>query len=435
MSINRQILKLALPSIVSNITVPLLGLCDTTISGHLGSRDYLAAIAVGAMCVNAIFWTLGFLRMGTTGLTAQAYGAGDRSAQATVFTRATMLALLLGVLIVVLQTPLTALLMRLMNMGASPRVEALAESYFTIVIFGAPAQLMTMAVSGWLLGMQTSVQPMLIAILTNVLNILASLLCVFGLRMGFPGTAAGTLIANWAGLGIALLLTHRFCGGRLPFSFGARTWRLSEWGRFFNVNVYIFLRSFCITGITMAVTSMGAKMGTGILAANTVLMQFFHIYSFFMDGFAFAGEALSGKAAGAHDRAGLRLTVRALLLWGGGVMLCFATVYALAGGSIASFITDDAGTLRLCSRYLFWTCVLVAGGAAAFIWDGVYIGLTATRAMLLSTATGAGAFALMVWLLPGDANDVLWGGFSAYLLLRGAVLWLRYPAEVRRVFS
>lgn len=426
---NKSILRLALPSIATNITVPLLGLCDTSISGHLGSGLYLAAIAVGTMAVNSVFWILGFLRMGTTGLTAQAYGAGDPPLQRLLFTRASLLALAAGILLILLHSPLCALIMSLI--APEEGVKALASQYFSTVIFGAPAMLCTMVASGWLLGMQTSVQPMIIAISTNALNILLSLLFAFGFGMGFAGTALGTLAAQWTGLFIALFLVWRFAGRRLPLAPLREALKKGGWGRFAGVNLYIFLRSFCIIAVTMAVTALGARLGTAVLAANVVIMQFFHIFSYFMDGFAFAGEALAGKATGRRDKALLGNTVAHLSLWGIGVTALFILIYATWGLTLSSFITDDPATLALIGELDSWLWIPALCGAAAFILDGIFIGLTATRSMLVSTLLGLAGFAVTMKLMPSAGNDGLWTAFSIYLALRGLWLALRYPRAAR----
>lgn len=429
--INKNILRLAIPSIVNNITVPLLGLCDTAISGHLGSGLYLGAIAVGAMAVNSIFWILGFLRMGTTGLTAQAEGAGDVYNIRLLFTRAILLALGLGLLLIALHQPLGRLIMSVISPGEE--IRELSAGYFNVVVFGAPAMLSTMVISGWFLGMQTSVQPMIIAISTNVLNILLSIFFAFGCGMGFNGTAWGTFAAQWAGLLIALLLLRRFNGGRLPLAPLRPVLARGGWGRFINVNVYIFFRSFCIIAVTMSVTSIGASLGTAILAANAVIMQFFHIFSYFMDGFAFAGEALAGKAVGARDKKMLHSCSLHLGVWGLGVTVVFILIYMICGTFMSALITDDADTLLLVSRFDQWLWLPALCGAPAFIFDGIFIGLTATRSMLVSTLMGLIGFFFAMWCLPIAGNNGLWTAFVIYLCLRGAYLMARYPSASNAV--
>lgn len=431
MNVNKEVLRIALPAVASNITVPLLGICDTMISGHLGSADFLGAIAVGTMAVNAVFWCLGFLRGGTTGLTAQALGRKDENAIKMLFTRATLLGLALGLLIILLQTPLLNLILAIIAPEAVVATEA--ATYYKIVTYSAPAMLATMAISGWFLGMQTSVQPMIIAITTNIINIAASIFCAYGLGMGFAGTATGTLIANWSGLLLALWLVWRFRGKRLPLAPARQVFKSAGWGRFFNVNVFIFLRSFCIMAVTMGVTSMGARLGTDILAANTIIMQFFMVFSYFMDGFAYAAEALTGRAAGAKDRTAMHRNILAILRWGAGITIAFTAVYTLLNWPISSLFTDDAHVLGIIHSLQLWIILAPVCGAAAFIFDGVYIGLTATRQMLFSTLLGLVLFNLCARLMPLPGADKLWLAFMIYLLARGIYLGALYNKESRKI--
>ena len=420
MNLNRQILRLAIPSIVSNITVPLLGLCDTAISGHLGSEVFLAAISVGTVWINALFLTMIFLRMGTTGLTAQAYGAGDKVGAGVLLTRGLLLAGGIGLLFIVAQRPLLALLSHVV--GASPEVSASASEYFSIVILSAPAMLMTMVANGWFIGMQTSVQPMVIAVTTNVLNILLSLLAVFGLKLGFAGTAAGTCVANWLGLLLVVILLRRFGRCGFPGASVCRAFKGGGWGRFFNVNIYIFLRSFCIMGVTVSLAAFGARLGNDVLAGNAVMMQFFTFFAYFMDGFGFAAEALTGKAKGASDSRLLRSVIKRMLAWGALVTGIFALCYAVGASGISTLITDNLHTLQIIENQKLWVVLTPVCGGLVFILDGVFIGLTRTRSMMLSTLLGLVSFLVVAGakLLPGAAG--LWLAFDSYLLVRGVVL-------------
>lgn len=430
MGLHRDIFRIAIPAIVSNITVPLLGLCDTTIAGHLGSETFLGAIAVGTMMVNAVFFCLGFLRMGTTGLTAQAYGAGDDNGVRELFSRAAVLGFLLGAVMIILQWPLARGLSLII--GAQGDVGSFATQYFSIVVWGAPAMLATMAISGWILGMQSSFYPMLIAIGTNILNIAASICFVFGLKMGFIGTAAGTLTANWGGLILALFLVRKFNHGRLPFTSWRDAIRLTGSGRFFKVNSYIFLRSFCLMAVTVGVTAIGARLGTLTLAVNAVMMQFFTFYSYFMDGFAFSGEALVGRSAGAHDIPALRRVIRSLLVIGGVVAILTAAIYGLLQDPISGFITNETTVLTAINKMRIILIILPLVSVGAFIYDGIFIGLAATRQMLYATAIGGAAFFLINMIFP-SANITLWAAFLTYLLLRGITLAIATPQSLRKI--
>lgn len=435
MNINKAIFRIAAPAIVSNITVPLLGLADTTISGHLGSEKYIAAIAVGSMMVNVVLWCFGFLRSGTSGMTAQAYGASDRGAQRELFTRSLLLGLGIGLVMIVLQWPLMWLLLRVISADAD--VSGLASQYFSIMIWGAPAMLATMAVSGWFLGMQNSLNPMIIAITTNVVNIAASLTLVYGLSLGFVGTAIGTCTANWFGLVLALILAARFNGGKLPLSPRDKWFTLRGSGRFFRVSSDIFFRSMCIMSVSLGITAFGAGIGSLTLAINAVMLQFFHFFSYFMDGFAFSAEALTGKSVGRADHRLFKRTERALALWAVGMAVSFTLIYWLFWAPISGFITPEKDVLDGIGEFHLWLVLMPAITVAAFIYDGIYIGLTATRLMFIATAIGAAVFFGFNLLVPQSAdpvkaNNILWISFLSYLLIRGAGLALLCPRAVRR---
>lgn len=435
MNINKAITGIAVPAIVSNVTVPLLGLADTAISGHLGSEKYIAAIAVGSMMTNVVLWCFGFLRSGTSGLTAQACGASDTGAQHELFTRSLLLGLGIGVVMIMMQWPLMWLLIEVIS--AEPEVSALASRYFQTVIWGAPAMLGTMAVSGWFLGMQSSLYPMIIAIVTNVVNIAASLTLVYGLGLGFEGTAMGTCAANWAGLALALVLARRFNGDKMPMSPRARWFTLRGSGRFFRVSSDIFLRSMCIMAVSLGMTAFGAGIGSMTLAVNAVMMQFFHFFSYFMDGFAFSAEALTGKSVGMGDMDMLRRTKRALALWAAGMAVTFTSAYWLFWEPISRFITPETAVIEGIAEFHMWLVAMPAITVAAFIYDGIYIGLTATRQMLLATASGMVVFFGFNMLAPAmpetwHGNTTLWISFLSYLLIRGGALALLCPRATRR---
>lgn len=434
-SLNRNIAKIALPAIVSNLTVPLLGLCDTAVTGHLGHPRFVAAIAVGSMMLNVLLWSFGFLRMGTTGLTAQAFGASDSRACRLMFTRSLLLALSLGFILIILQRPLGELLLRLI--GADSYVSALALEYFRICVWGVPGLLGSMAISGWFLGMQDSTRPMAIAIATNIINILASILLVFPLGMGFRGTACGTLIANWSALLLGLLLVRHFCKGSLPLMPLREAVDFRGMRRFFKVNADIFCRSFFIMAVSLGVTSIGARMGELTLAANTIVMQMFFLFSYFMDGLAFSAEALSGKCVGARDRIGLRRTVRRLLVWSFGVAAVFTVCYLFGYGAFARLLVPEAPVLERVAEMRIWIWLLPFASVLAFIFDGFFIGLTFTRQMLVVTAAASLAFFAINFLMPSEsATDAsrLWIAFEVYLFIRGAALAALYPCSVRRLW-
>ncbi len=415
---NRRILAIALPSIVTNITVPLLGLIDITIAGHLGRTEYIGAIAVGAMMFNLIYWNFGFLRMGTAGMTAQAFGRGDHKGAAHVLLRAVSLAAAIAAAILVLQVPLQWLLLGMID--PSLEVTDLARQYFYVCVWGAPAMLIDMAIKGWFIGMQDSRTPMFMAIGINVANLVISLTAVFLFDMGFRGIPVGTVAAEYAGMayGIAVIVRrHRHLLRHLNLR---HTFATGEMRRFFGINSDIFLRSACLMAVNLFFVSVGARSGDITLAVNALIMQLFTLYSYFMDGFAFSGEALAGRYAGAHDRTNLYSCIRHIFGWGTGVAALFTMAYTLGAEFIFGLITDNDAVVAAALQYHWWCVVIPVAGMAGFVWDGVYIGLTATREMLMTILLSCLTFfALYFAMPPGMGNDRLWLAFVAYLAMRG----------------
>ncbi len=433
MRINREILRLSVPAILSNITVPLLGLCDTAIAGHLGADSYIGAIAVGSMMINVTFWLFGFLRMGTTGITAQAFGANDTAALRTVFSRAVTLGAAIGLLLVLLLYPLRETLLILI--APEEPIRGLASRYYTIVLMSAPALLATNAVQGWLFGMQTTLIPMIVAIATNVINIATSLTLVLVFQTGFIGVAVGTLAANWLGLILALILARRKAGGKLWIPFREVLGDREGLGRFFRVNSDIFFRSAAIMAVSLGITAIGSRLGALTLAVNAVMMQFFNFFSFFMDGLAFTAEALTGRFAGARDFPMLHRSRNALLWWSAAMAAVFFLIYFFASDPIVALITDSPTVRADIRNYHLWLSLIPPLTVAAFIFDGFYIGLTATRAMLVATVISALIF-FGICFIHADGialpdNGRLWTAFLVYLAGRGAILAAISP----RVFS
>lgn len=427
MKLNREILRLSLPAIVSNITVPLLGLSDTTIAGHLPGDYNIAAIAVGSMMLNVTFWLFGFLRMGTTGLTALAYGASDHKSIRLTFCRSLTLAVAIGVALLLCMPLLRAGLLAIISPDAD--VRSLASDYYTICLCSAPAILGTTAIQGWLFGMQTTMLPMIISISVNIINIALSVGLVFGFGTGFIGVAYGTLAANWAGLGIALLMARRRAQGSLRCPWREILDRRALC-RFFKVNTDIFFRSACIMGVSLGVTAIGSRLGELTLATNAVMMQFFHFFSFFMDGFAFTAEALTGRFAGAMNLHMMRRARNALLRWSAAMAVTFFLIYHFAYAPIVGFITDSPTVRANIVNYSIILQLIPPLTVAAFIYDGFYIGLTATRRMLVATAVATAVFFGISFVhIPASIglpdNYTLWAAFLAYLLTRGGLLALQ----------
>lgn len=416
--INKRILQIAVPSIISNITVPLLGLIDVTIVGHLGAAAYIGAIAVGGMLFNIIYWIFGFLRMGTSGMTSQAYGKHDLDEVARLLLRSVGVGLLIAIILVALQYPIRKLAFTFIQ--TTEEVERLATLYFRICIWGAPAMLGLYGFAGWFIGMQNSRFPMYIAITQNIVNIAASLCFVYLFHMKVAGVAWGTLTAQYAGFLMALLLWRRYYGGLKKHVAWHEVLKKEAMLRFFQVNRDIFLRTLCLVIVTLFFTSAGAAQGEIVLAVNTLLMQLFTLFSYIMDGFAYSGEALVGKYVGANNQPALYRTVRQLFIWGVGLSTGFTLLYFFGGKSFLGLLTNETSVIREAGNYFYWVLAIPLTGFAAFLWDGIFIGATATRQMFYSMLVASGSFFLVYYSLhEWMGNHALWLAFIVYLSLRG----------------
>ncbi len=412
---NKQILHIALPSIISNITVPLLALVDTTIVGHLGSASYIAAIALGGMIFNMIYWLFNFLRMGTGGLTAQAYGANQHQATSYILLRSLTIAGGIALTLLLLQRPIFQVTFHFVT--ATAEVRSLASIYFNILIWGAPAMLALYSFTGWFLGMQNARIPMCIAITQNVVNIAVSTLLVFGCHLKIEGVALGTLISQYTALLLAVIFCLTKFDVKQHFELKAIL-DINTLKRFFQVNRDIFLRTLCLIAVTTYFTSAGSTQGELTLAANTLLMQFFIIFSYFMDGFAYAGEALGGRYFGAHDRLNFQRVTRCLFAWGGALSVLFFFIYFLSGTSLLHLLTDDSQVINRAQQYLPIIHFIPLISFAAFLFDGLYIGTTATRYMLISMFCASAAFFVLINVCT-LSNTLLWLAFLVYLGGRG----------------
>jgi MATE family multidrug resistance protein len=440
----RRILQIAIPSIVSNITVPLLGLVDVAIVGHMGSATYIGAVAVGSMIFNLVYWLFGFLRMSTTGLTAQAYGRGDGDETTATLLHAVMTALAIAAALIVLQVPLRELMFWFI--GPTADVAPLATNYFHIVIWGAPAALTLFCLTGFFIGMQNTRIPMVVSITQNLINIAISLTLVYGLDMKIEGVATGTVVAQYAALFMALTYLaaslqrtkkseqtqentiFQTIASLCHNSSTESRKSLLAIKRMFAVNRDLFLRTVCLVGVNLFFTAASARQGAVILSVNTVLLQLFLFFSYFMDGFANAGEALCGRYYGAQEREMFRLTLRQLFLWALLVTILFTALYVGGSHVIVALLTDDTDVRHVAREYLPWVWLIPAAGAAAFIWDGVFVGITDSRGMLFTTLLATVAFAA-VYLLTRTVmgNHGLWLAQIVYLALRGLsqTVWYR----------
>lgn len=432
---NRNILRLAVPNIVTNITVPLLGLVDLALMGHLDSEVYIGAISLGGVIFNFIYWGFSFLRMSTSGFTAQSYGQRDFREAKTILVRALIIAFFTSALIILLQVPIAWTSFELI--GGSREVELLAHEYFSIRIWAAPAALSLFVFNGWFLGMQNARYPMIIAIAVNVANILLSMFFVFSLGLKSDGIAMGTVISQYLGLMLAALFYSKKFHKKLPRIFSGDIFKPKIIKNFFKVNTDIFIRTFCIILVFTFFTSKSAGMNDTILALNSLLLQMLLFFSFFIDGFAYAGEALTGKFVGAKDLKRLKKLTRMLLRWGVFLALGFTIIYLLGLDLILRILTSQESLIEASRPFLFWIYLVPAASFASFIWDGIYIGATASRAMrntlLFSTIL---IFApCHYFLYPELQNHALWLAMILFMLSRGVIQSFLYKKAILKQLS
>lgn len=445
---NRRILGLALPNIVTNITVPLLGMVDMAIVGHL-SGAHVSAIVVGSSIFNLIYWNFGFLRMGTSGLTAQAFGAERWKDSLKILLQACTIALVIALLIISLQWPIAEASKVIFRSDPSngPGVMDLALTYFFVRVWAAPATLGLYAIKGWFIGMQDSKTPMWIAIALNCVNILASLFFVMMLHWDIFGVALGTVIANYAGLALGIVFLRR----KLRRDDHLSSYRLinlttlqealhwEEMRRFFKVNGDVFLRTVCLSAVFTFITAASGRISENIRAVDGILMMFFTLFSYIMDGFAYAGESLVGRHIGARQLRHLKLAVRLLIVWGLALTVVFTGIYAAFGEEILHIFTDKEEVIAAAGDYMTWVLVIPVCGFAAFLFDGIFIGATATRTMRNAMFVATGAFFSVYYGLKffmgaeGDEylwNNVLWTAFIIFLTLRGLLQALRVRKDI-----
>ncbi len=421
---NKEILRIAVPNIISNITIPLLGMVDLAILGHLESGIYIGAVALGSMIFNFIYFGFGFLRMSSSGFTAQAFGAKDKKEIILTLSRAITAALIGSFFILLLQYPIALLGFELIS--GSPEVEALAKEYFFIRIYAAPAAISLFAITGWFLGMQNAKYPMIIAISITSLNLIFNLIFIYGFGMKADGVAWGSLLAQYCGLSLAIILFLKKYRSYLAYWTYKSMMQLKALKRFFLVNRDILIRTLLLLLSLSFFTAESARISNEVLAANTILLQFFFIYSYLIDGFAYAAEALVGKYIGAKKPQALKNTIINLFKWGLGISLLFTLIYFLSGKSILYIITNDPNVIADATPYLIWVVSIPLLTFAAFIWDGIFIGATATstlrNAMIISTTLLFFPFYFIIGKNYG--NHGLWMALMIFMFSRGLILTL-----------
>jgi multidrug resistance protein, MATE family len=418
---NRRILNLAIPNVISNITVPLLGIVDLTVMGHLGSEVYIGAIAVGGMIFNFIYWGFSFLRMGTSGFAAQAFGKNNKTEIIAILVRALLVALSGALLLIALQYPIEKLSFLIIN--SSEEVKNFASSYFYIRIWAAPATISLYAFTGWFIGMQNTRIPMMVAITVNLLNIGFNLFFVFVLDMKSDGVAYGTVLAQYCGLALSLFFFRKYFMGYLSFFRRETLQERTALLEFFRVNKDIFIRTLALIFTMSFFTTKSAQTNDTILAVNTLLFQFFIFFSYFVDGFANAGEALTGRYIGALQKQNLIRSVKLIFYWTFGISLVFTLINAIGGAFLLSLMTSNEDIIREAAPYYIWVVFIPLVSFTAFVWDGIYIGATASS-YLRNSILVALAFFLVTYYLPQGqlGNHGLWFALLLFLAVRGVYL-------------
>ncbi len=423
---HKRVLNIAIPIVISNATVPILGAVDTGVVGQMGEAAPIGAVGIGAIILTAIYWVFGFLRMGTTGLTSQAHGAGRTGEVAAMFTRAMMIGLSAGLAIILLQIPIFygAFLIS----PASSEVESLARDYMAIRVWSAPAVIALYGVTGWLIAQERTRAVLLLQVVMNGINIILDLWFVLGIGWGIEGVAFATFIAEWSGLALGLWL----CRGVLK----SPAWK--DWPRVFDrdrltlmmaVNRDILLRSLMLQAIFVSFLFTAGDFGDAELAANQVLMQFLHITAYALDGFAFAAEALVGQAMGQRNRADLRRSAVLSSFWGVIITTGLTLSFALFGGAIIDLMTTSGEVRSEARNYLIYMILAPVAGIAAWMLDGIFIGATRAQDMrnMMAISLVVYVFAAML-LVPDYGNHGLWIALLISFVARGLTLGLRYPA-------
>lgn len=418
---NRQILRLAIPNIISNITIPLLGLVGTMIAGQLGRESAIGALSVGAAIFNMIYWTCSFIRMGTGGLTAQAYGAGKPRESMNTLIRSAVVAVAIGFLLVALRHPVWKLALTMVS--GNEGVMSMAAEYFLVRIWAAPASVSLFAIHGWFIGMQDSKTPMVVAIASNVLNILLSALFALRLGMGIAGIGWAAVVSQYTGLALSWLfwlVKYRGYGRYADFR---ESMRWKPLLRFFNINRDVFIRSLCNTAAYTFFTIASTRFGEVTLATNTILMQLFFLFSYISDGFAYAAEALTGRFVGARDPVSLKDAIRKMFWWSFAIAAAYVAVYIVGWRGILSLFNATPAIIEAASGYIWWIIAVPLLGFIPFLIDGILYGATQTKTLrntiMIATALYFGIFYGLVGTL---GNTAIWLAFVSYIAVRGILL-------------
>jgi MATE family multidrug resistance protein len=419
LAMNKEILRLAIPNIISNVSVPLLSTVDTALMGHL-SEAHLGAVGIGAMVFNLIYWNFGFLRMGTTGMTAQAYGAQHQQMISTLLGRSLVVAISIAFLILFLQRPFA-------NAGiwffhvADSQIE-LVETYFNIRIWAAPATLATYVIFGWFFGMQNAVFPLILTVVANVINIVLSYVLIRYFDLGIAGAAWGTVVAQYCGVILATIMLFSRYRPYLTDMFRELFRNANDIGKFFSVNRDLFIRTLSLTFAFAFFYRQSSLAGTTILAVNVILLQLINWMSYGIDGFAYAAESLVGKYKGGQNQSDGNRAIRLVMIWGLGLASLYSLVYLIWSVPIFKIFTNQVDIIVGARPFLWYMVAFPLAGFLCYIWDGIYIGLTASvtmrNAMLFSLALYLGTYFILKDLWPVHG---LWTALLLFLILRGLI--------------
>ncbi len=421
---NKNILKLAIPSIFANITVPLVGMADLAIAGRLGDATLIGGIAIATMLFDLLYWNMGFLRVGTGGLIAQAYGRRDLKGIMSTFAQGLFTALSIALLIWAIQY--FFLETALYFIDCSPQVQELAKEYYYIRIWAAPATLSLFVFKGFFIGMQNAVSPMIVDVTINVVNVAASLFFAIYAGFGFSGIAIGTLIAQYTGLSLSIAFTYIFYKKLFKHLKIRESIKISAVKNFFIVNANLFVRSICFLFIYTGFTSLSAKFGDTLLASGTIMMKLMLLYSYFIDGFAYAAEALTGRYVGAADKKSLTKAVKLIFAWCTGIGIISTFMYIIWGEQLCMIMTDNTQVLEQTYKYLPWLFVMPLISCWAFTWDGIYIGATATKTMRNAMIYAVLGFFAAYYLCVSTFNfQALWIAYMVHLVVRATFLSIK----------
>ncbi len=429
-SANKEILRLAIPSVFANITVPLVGIVDLAVAGRLGDASMIGGVAIATMLFDLLYWNMGFLRVGTGGMIAQAYGAKDYRGVMRLFSQGAITALGFALLILAIQYLFIDVAFSLIT--CSSKVELLAREYFFVRIWAAPATISIYVFKGFFIGMQNAISPMVIDITVNLVNFVACLFFAVKMEMGFSGIALGTVLAQYTGLILSISLLLFNYKWLLKFIDIRGCFKIEHFKRFFSVNSNLFIRSICFLFIYTGFTSLSAKYGDAVLAESTIMMKLMMLYTYLIDGFAFAGEALTGRFIGARDSESLQKLLKLIFKWSLFIVIISTIVYVAAGTPLIRMMTANEEVISGTRKFLPWLWIMPIFSCMAFIWDGIYIGATATKSVMLSILWSVLSFFAVYYSLRG-----LWGihalfvAYMAHLLVRG--LYLTYMAKSKIV--